>query len=187
MPTMPLSELRAMLAAEKADALAAVSASKLSTERADAMDYYVGEMSRDNRKPTAEDLRRAAAVRTRFRFSCSCRLRGAGDRSTASLLAHALIDAILIRRGRPLKPSGATRIAESMHGFGGVTPGGDPHCGSGCCRSSDRLSLNIALRVRECGRAEDECPQRCGQHDATRMLDEAEARRCRHGRDLRAR
>ena len=131
--------------------------------------------------------KRAAAVRTGFIFSRSCRLRGAGDRSTASLLAHALIDAILIRRGRPLKPSGATRIAESMHGFGGITPGGDPHCGSGCCRSSDRLSINIALRVRECGRAEDECPQRCGQHDATRMLDEAEERRCRHGRNLRAR
>ena len=47
MPKMPLSELKAMLAAEKADALAAVSASKLSVERADAMDYYLGEMARD--------------------------------------------------------------------------------------------------------------------------------------------
>ncbi len=124
---------------------------------------------------------------TGFIFPCSCSLRGAGDRSAASLLAHALIDAILIRRGLPLKPSGATRIAESMPGFGGITPGGDPHCGSGCCRSSDRLSINITLRVRERGRAEDECPQRRGQHDATRMLDEAEERRCRHGRNLRAR
>jgi len=38
MPKMSLSELKAMLAAEKADALAAVSASTLSHERADAME-----------------------------------------------------------------------------------------------------------------------------------------------------
>jgi hypothetical protein len=57
---MPLSELKAMLAAEKADALAAVSASRLSTERADAMDYYLGEMSRD--LPAAEG--RSQAVST---------------------------------------------------------------------------------------------------------------------------
>ena len=47
MPKMPLSELKAMLAAEKADALAAVSAAKLSHERTDAMDYYLGDMARD--------------------------------------------------------------------------------------------------------------------------------------------
>ena len=47
MPKMPLSELKAMLAAEKADALAAMSSSKLSHERADAMDYYLGDMTRD--------------------------------------------------------------------------------------------------------------------------------------------
>ena len=47
MPKMPLSELKTMLAAEKADALAAVSASKLSHERTDAIDYYLGEMARD--------------------------------------------------------------------------------------------------------------------------------------------
>jgi len=68
MPTMPLSELRAMLAAEKADALAAVSASKLSAERVDAMDYYVDEMSRDNRKPTAEDLRNEQRRRGRVSY-----------------------------------------------------------------------------------------------------------------------
>ena len=51
MPKMPLSELKAMLAAEKADALAAVSASKLSHERTDAMDYYLGEMERDMPAP----------------------------------------------------------------------------------------------------------------------------------------
>jgi hypothetical protein len=41
------SELKAILSAEKADALAAVSASKLSKERADAMDYYLGDVSAD--------------------------------------------------------------------------------------------------------------------------------------------
>ena len=51
MPKMPLSELKAMLAAEKADALAAVSASKLSHERTDAMDYYLGDMARDMPAP----------------------------------------------------------------------------------------------------------------------------------------
>jgi hypothetical protein len=47
MPKMPTSELRAMLTAEKLDALAAMRASKLSAERAHAMDYYNGDMSRD--------------------------------------------------------------------------------------------------------------------------------------------
>jgi hypothetical protein len=47
MSKMTPSELKAMLAAEKADALAAVTASKLSAERADAMDYYLGDMSKD--------------------------------------------------------------------------------------------------------------------------------------------
>src|SRR5580693_7030651 len=47
MPKMPMSELKAMLTAEKMDALAAMRASKLSSERAHAMDYYNGDMSRD--------------------------------------------------------------------------------------------------------------------------------------------
>ena len=51
MPKMPLSELKAMLVAEKADALAAVSASKLSHERTDSMDYYLGDMARDMPAP----------------------------------------------------------------------------------------------------------------------------------------
>jgi hypothetical protein len=57
---MPLSELKAMLAAEKADALAAVSASKLSHERTDAMDYYLGDMARD--MPTPEGRSRAVST-----------------------------------------------------------------------------------------------------------------------------
>src|ERR1700676_2585459 len=47
MPKMPVPELKAMLTAEKLDALAAMRASKLSAERAHAMDYYNGDMSRD--------------------------------------------------------------------------------------------------------------------------------------------
>src|SRR5262252_5857706 len=60
MPKMPLSELKAMLAAEKADALAAVSASRLSHERADAMDYYLSDMSRD--MPAPEGRSRAVST-----------------------------------------------------------------------------------------------------------------------------
>ena len=44
--TMSPSDLKALLAAEKADALAAASAAKLSADRADAMDYYLGDMAR---------------------------------------------------------------------------------------------------------------------------------------------
>jgi len=44
---MSLSSLKAMLASEKADALAAMSAAQLSGERARAQDYYLGEMDQD--------------------------------------------------------------------------------------------------------------------------------------------
>jgi len=47
MPKMKASDLKSMIAAEKADALAAISAAKLAEERADAMDYYLGDMSKD--------------------------------------------------------------------------------------------------------------------------------------------
>jgi hypothetical protein len=47
MPKKSLSELKTMLVAEKMDALAAVRASKLSSERTAAMDYYNGDMNRD--------------------------------------------------------------------------------------------------------------------------------------------
>src|SRR6516164_8264968 len=47
MPKMSMSELAAMLTAEKMDALAAMRASKLSAERTHAMDYYNGDMSAD--------------------------------------------------------------------------------------------------------------------------------------------
>ncbi len=51
MPKMSSGDLRALLAAEKADALSAMSASKLSEERAAALDYYLGDMSRDMPAP----------------------------------------------------------------------------------------------------------------------------------------
>ena len=47
MTRMSTSDLRAMLAAEKANALAAISAARLMEDRADAMDYYLGDMRKD--------------------------------------------------------------------------------------------------------------------------------------------
>src|SRR5262249_6307852 len=51
MPKLSPAELRALLAAEKTDALSAMSASKLTEERAAALDYYLGDMSRDMPAP----------------------------------------------------------------------------------------------------------------------------------------
>ena len=51
MPKMSDADLRALLAAEKADALSAMAASKLSEERAAALDYYLGDMNRDMPAP----------------------------------------------------------------------------------------------------------------------------------------
>jgi hypothetical protein len=47
MPKMSTSELKAMLSAERSDALAAISAAQLAEERSDAMDYYLGHMAKD--------------------------------------------------------------------------------------------------------------------------------------------
>ena len=44
---MSIADLKALLASEKADALAAISAAQLSEERADALDYYFGDMDKD--------------------------------------------------------------------------------------------------------------------------------------------
>jgi hypothetical protein len=60
MPKMTLSELKALLEAERNDALAAISASKLSAERSDAMDYYLGDMARD--MPAPEGRSRAVST-----------------------------------------------------------------------------------------------------------------------------
>ena len=62
MPKMPTSELKAMLTAEKLDALAAMRASKLSSERAHAMDYYNGDMSRDTFEEVLGAMARAGLV-----------------------------------------------------------------------------------------------------------------------------
>jgi len=47
MAKMSLLDVKSMLAAEKASALAALSAAGLSEDRADAMSYYLGDMSKD--------------------------------------------------------------------------------------------------------------------------------------------
>jgi hypothetical protein len=47
MSKMSVLDLKAMLASEKANALAAISAARLMEERADAMDYYLGDMRKD--------------------------------------------------------------------------------------------------------------------------------------------
>ncbi|HET7124464.1 MAG TPA: hypothetical protein VFI51_10170 [Bradyrhizobium sp.] len=47
MSKMSPSDLKSMLASEKANALAAISAARLMEERADAMDYYLGDMRKD--------------------------------------------------------------------------------------------------------------------------------------------
>src|SRR5262245_34002622 len=60
MPKMTTAELKALLAAEKADALSAVQSSQLSAERTDAMDYYLGDMSRD--MPAPEGRSRAVST-----------------------------------------------------------------------------------------------------------------------------
>jgi hypothetical protein len=51
MTKMSSGDLRALLAAERADALSAMSASKLAEERAAALDYYLGDMARDMPAP----------------------------------------------------------------------------------------------------------------------------------------
>src|SRR5215470_3546575 len=60
MPKLSPGDLRALLAAEKADALSAMSASKLSGERSRALDYYLGDMSRD--MPAPEGRSRAVST-----------------------------------------------------------------------------------------------------------------------------
>ncbi len=60
MPKLTLSELKALLEAERNDALAAIAASKLSAERSDAMDYYLGDMARD--MPAPEGRSRAVST-----------------------------------------------------------------------------------------------------------------------------
>ena len=60
MPKMSPLDLKAMLASERADALTAISAAKLMEERADAMDYYLGDMRKD--MPAQEGRSRAVST-----------------------------------------------------------------------------------------------------------------------------
>lgn len=60
MPKIDSSSLKAILASERSDALAAIEATKLSSDRSDAMDYYLGDMSKD--MPSADG--RSSAVST---------------------------------------------------------------------------------------------------------------------------
>jgi hypothetical protein len=60
MPKIDSGSLKAILASERSDALAAIEATKLSSDRSDAMDYYLGDMSKD--MPAAEG--RSQAVST---------------------------------------------------------------------------------------------------------------------------
>jgi hypothetical protein len=60
MAKMSLTELKALLESERNDALAAIKASKLSAERSDAMDYYLGDMDKD--MPALEGRSRAVST-----------------------------------------------------------------------------------------------------------------------------
>src|SRR5437660_1025157 len=51
MPRMTLADLKALLAAERCSALSAITASKLSDERATALSYYMGDMAKDMPAP----------------------------------------------------------------------------------------------------------------------------------------
>src|SRR6478609_2222341 len=60
MAKLSVAELKPMLAAQRADALAAMSAADLSGERARAMNYYLGDMSQD--MPAQEGRSRAVST-----------------------------------------------------------------------------------------------------------------------------
>ncbi len=60
MAKMSMLDLKAMLGAEKADALAAAGSAQLAQERADSMDYYLGDMSKD--MPAQEGRSRAVST-----------------------------------------------------------------------------------------------------------------------------
>ena len=51
MPKMSTIDLKALLSAERYDALSAMAASKLSDERASALNYYMGNMAKDMPAP----------------------------------------------------------------------------------------------------------------------------------------
>ncbi len=60
MPKMTVSDLQAMLSAERASAMASLTASQLMGDRADAMAYYQGDMSQD--MPTQDGRSKAVST-----------------------------------------------------------------------------------------------------------------------------
>jgi hypothetical protein len=60
MPKMKIADLQPLLAAQKADALAAITSAQLAEDRADAMDYYLGNMQKD--MPAQEGRSRAVST-----------------------------------------------------------------------------------------------------------------------------
>ena len=60
MARMSIQDLRPMLASQKAEALAAMVSAQLSEDRADAMDYYLGNMNKD--MPAQEGRSRAVST-----------------------------------------------------------------------------------------------------------------------------
>lgn len=61
MPRMPITEVQAILQAEKADALGAPEASELSSQRSKAMAYYLGDESLDGDMPPPADRSKAVS------------------------------------------------------------------------------------------------------------------------------
>lgn len=60
MARMPIADLQAILQSEKSDALSGMNATKLGQDRADAMDYYLGDMARD--MPALPDRSKAVST-----------------------------------------------------------------------------------------------------------------------------
>ena len=60
MPKMSTGDLKALLAAAKSDALASIQSARLTVERTDAMDYYLGDMAKD--MPAPEGRSRAVST-----------------------------------------------------------------------------------------------------------------------------
>ena len=60
MPKMSILDIKTMLAGQKADAMAALTSAQLSQERANALDYYLGNM--DNDMPSQDGRSRAVST-----------------------------------------------------------------------------------------------------------------------------
>src|SRR5215475_8731593 len=90
MPRMTTGELKALLAAERYDALSAMMASKLSDERATALNYYMGDMSKDMPRSSLRHHRRS---RCGDRRACGTRRGGFETRPCSGACISALLGA----------------------------------------------------------------------------------------------